>query len=135
MKLNGKELRLIPGAIMVYLCVPLHHARRDGEVLSEDKVVLDKLDKRISIASEDAYRPHLKQGMSWAEMVEVYLKASLDFEFTHKEKQALARALDACAVELEVDPEADVNINFSGDGYGIRREDFVEMRKRLLGEV
>lgn len=133
MILDGRELRLVHGAIMVYLGVPLHFAVRDRDPVLEG--VLDDLARRIHLAREKAYWPEgAERPTSWAKVVERHLNTKLSWRFTVQEREALGKALDACAEELRMDPKADVNICFNGDEYGIRREDFLEMRRRLLEE-
>ncbi len=99
MMLNGRELRLIHGAIMVYLDTPLHFAVRERDPVLED--VLDGLAKRLHSSRESAYWPEgTERPTSWAKVVERHLQTELDFEFTAQEKESLAKALYACAEEL-----------------------------------
>jgi hypothetical protein len=135
-KLDGRDLQLIPGAIMVYLHFPLHHAARDAESLTEDERVLLALVRRMRESSSDAYpQPGSLGNMAWRDTVRRQLAATLEWEFTEQERQSLGKALRACVIELEKDSEADINIHFCGDDYGIRREHFEQLRRRINEEL
>ncbi len=136
MKLNGRELKVIRGAIMVYLYCPLYHAAREAEEsLAKDEIVLRALKTRMESRSEAFARPGSTGGMSWPEFVKRQLAVELEWEFADEERRTLRRALDACATELENNPRADVNIHFSCDDYGIRREHFEQLSRRLREEL
>ena len=132
MKLLGLDLRVIPGAIMVYLDAPLRFVRR-RELSPQAESTLEHLNDSLSSAIDNAYlKADAERGETRREVIQRRLAVELDWVFGNEEKAILSEALDACATEM--DHGGDVNIHFNGDEYGVRAEHFRDLARRLKNE-
>ena len=133
MKLNGIDLRVLPGAVMVYCLTPLRHVPSPSLNDAEQQTLI-QLSDRVTDARESAYKlTKADEQRHRGDVISARLSVSLDLTFSEAERELLGRALEACAIEME--HGGDVNIHFNGDEYGVNPAAFRDLAARLQAEV
>ncbi|WP_437617042.1 hypothetical protein WMF20_24465 [Sorangium sp. So ce834] len=129
MRLSGRDLRVLPGAltVMMHVPVPLAEKRRLG---AEEERTIENLLDRFTEATRHVYHRLSEEAqLSRAEIVKMRLEASLQWTLSSEEAKLLEEALDLCIGEGEAG--RGVNICFNGDEYGITVQDMRSLRDRV----
>lgn len=131
MRLSGRDLRVLPGVVMVLMYIPLPLAKNRRPTAEEECTLEDLLD-RFTSARELVYDQLEKEtGPSRQELIQHRLQTSLDWGLSSEEMRLVGEALDLCIHEAESD--RDVNVYFNGDEYGVTVQDMYSLRDRLGG--
>lgn len=132
MRLNGKDLRVLPGGIMVFLHVPFGHVKK-MTISNKEKKFLETAYWRIADLGRQLYETYCTGIMSTSETISCRLRQSGDLEFSLEDLELLSRVLKQVIEEDR--PEASHNVYFNGDQYGITLDDFNDLLTRIESEL
>ena len=140
---NGKEIRVLSGAIIVFLDIPL--SRMPKRKISEAEYGCSRnLFDRIMTLAQNEYE---KIGaMSWAnvrpenptesETIRKRLSVTLNLPFSGEEMRLVSEAVDVYIAEAEARGDGkSMNVYYSGDMYGLDTDDFKRLSERIRTET
>lgn len=127
MLLNGKDLQVLPGALMIFLHVPFTRVEKD--LSPGKKNLVEKIYDRVDSLCDELYRASCRHLMAQSEIVACRLRQQGYCRFSTEELEALIELLKLVIEEDR--PEASHNVYFNGDEYGITLSDFRDLLSRM----
>ena len=122
MKLTGRDLVVLPGAIFFYLDRP--RSPSEPRPSSEVQDLLDGLGDRLREARDVAYSAlETDKASTRPDIITRRLQASLEWAFSAKEIELLKQALDVTANDL-AQAHSDARVMLPIDEHGLTAEDF-----------
>jgi hypothetical protein len=140
---NGKEIRVLSGAIIVFQNIPLSRTPKRKLSEAEDEC-LEKLFYRIMALAESEYK---KIGaVSLADVrpenptesgtIRKRLSVTLNISFSEAEVRLVSEAVDIYIAEAEARGDGkSMNVYYSGDMYGLDTDDFKRVSERIRAEM
>ena len=139
---NGKEIRVLSGAIIVFQNIPLSRTPKRKLSEAEDEC-LEKLFDRIMALAESEYERIGAVNLSdvspgnptESHTIRKRLSVSLNFSFSETELRLVSEALDIYIAEAEARGDGkSMNVYYSGDMYGLDTDDFKRVSERIWTE-
>ena len=127
MRLNGKGLRILPGAIAIFLHVPFSRCRKKA-LEAHDLDTLEQIHQRVIAIRKAAYHESKADGVD-NRAITRRLDTSAAIDFTPGEHALVVDVLEQ--VVLEDDPPESLNVYFNWDPYRIKHSDLVEFLDRF----
>ncbi len=130
MILNGKEIRVVLGAITVFQHIPLSRTAKRRLSESEENC-LSALFDELMTSIENEYQKFENKNTDNNIDVAKRLSTSLNVSFSNIEVQLIQEANKVCIDESEARNDNSINDYFNGDQYGINIHDFKNLYKRI----
>lgn len=129
MILNGKEIRVLLGAITVFQHIPLSLTKKRKLTEAEDSILSCVFDTIIT-SIEKEYHKFENEKNNYVIEIEKRLSINLDYSFSKIEIRLIQEAIEVCIAESETRQDNSINDYFNGDQYGIDIDDFRGLFKR-----